>query len=837
MKLFNLTALAVIAVKAIKESINLENVFECWIDSIIEDSPLSIKVAVTPYCDMYRVSIRLFNLDTEQVIHSETHDTDKLSTVKELVSCCVRALNLDNPALEPEAPALSNLDAEKPVIDVYVTTKHKGEFFCWCAESEEYKVMGDTRADAVNQIKEAMILDGITNPELNIIDGDYDNPPTPPATKADTMAQTETTGSTNVKLFFSTFANKLSASYINQAVSAGKQYRVTFESLNYTDLECELIITDSQTHSIFDYSITLTDNKIGTVYDIVTGGAASVSEIKEMARTCADAWNAENPAFEAERKEYDDAYNALKKFGDEISGSTEKLALETLLNVALEQDQKHAVVMLTALLTNDFDYENSGYMISSLEHSYQDRYIWDAATVHQLNELIKYIDGLNPTDPEPTKKLEQPADNGEATEKHTIGRVFGEHGFTKCQMDGYEVINDPEGREVCRVRGSLRTRLAYKWLIVDALVNGRDEQQNEDDFAALNAGDFFDLTFEDGSTRSAGKVDDLQLVCEVFGRHTTINFQRRWLVTVNPAHKEAFLSLPIGTKLKLCGDHFTVSSHSIGEEGEPRAGLVNAQGQVMTSSIKAVHIEQQRDQFLSLPIGQPFACDLENGDHIPEAIKTSSLGFTFKHFGTMKTMIFKPGMVCDPEWPISPDHRLIQDPHNKQKQYILKRENFLEITVFQMVAGQQVSRAKFTEDELLLTYDFIYQYQLNKLLSGNCNSAHRLYKIKQPFLVGGSKDWRIDAKLSCINPDSLNFLTHVAKENALKPLIIRTAEAMEKTVSYGPAAVPCWYNKASIDGVLREAERAGYVSRMSTTQIHWTDAGSDALRAAIPSGF
>lgn len=163
MKLFNLSQLAVFKVKTIKNSINLENIFECWIDPIVESSPLSIKVTVAPYCDMYRVSIRLFNLDTEKAIHSEMCDLSQVGSVKELVTTLVKDWNVNNPKLKPE----------EPLIDIFVTTKHKESAFAWCAESDEYKVFGNTREEAIKEIKEAMTLDGIANPALNIINGDY----------------------------------------------------------------------------------------------------------------------------------------------------------------------------------------------------------------------------------------------------------------------------------------------------------------------------------------------------------------------------------------------------------------------------------------------------------------------------------------------------------------------------------------------------------------------------------------------------------------------------------------------------------------------------------------
>lgn len=364
-------------------------------------------------------------------------------------------------------------------------------------------------------------------------------------------------------------------------------------------------------------------------------------------------------------------------------------------------------------------------------------------------------------------------EGSELNSDNTISIVFDEHGYTKDRQDGIEVVLDDNKNIACSLRGGLRSRLAVKWMIVNALVNGRAEQQNEDDFAALNTGDVFTMILEGGERVEATKANDLEVLYKVSDRNAVRVFKRHWLVTSKDTSK---------------------------------------------------------DDFLSLPIGQPFECEFGDGTSTNEAIKTSSLGFTFNYYGTMKTMIFRDGMTCDPEWPTYPDYKLIQDPRNPQNQYILKRENFQEITVFQMVAGAQVGRTKFTEDELLTTYDFIYQYQLNRLLSWSCNSALRLYKIKHSFLSGASENWQADAKLMCINPDSLGFMAHVAKEQKLIPLIIRTKDAMDKTTSYLAKSVSCWWCKPEINNVLREAAKAGYVLFMSVTQVHWTDEGIKAFK-------
>jgi len=269
----------------------------------------------------------------------------------------------------------------------------------------------------------------------------------------------------------------------------------------------------------------------------------------------------------------------------------------------------------------------------------------------------------------------------------------------------------------------------------------------------------------------------------------------------------------------------------IQDANENNPELPEMKGNVKTEGIS------HTDKFASLPIGCPFACDLNDGTHINEAIKSGNETISFNHYGTIKTILFVAGMTCDPEWPTSPDYKLIQDPNNIAKQYILKRENFQEITVFQLIHGHQVHRVKLTETELLATYDFIYQYQLNKLLSSGSNSAARLYKIKQAYLDGISKNWRTDAKRACKSANTHGFMEHVQKERELTPLILRTGEAMRKTNSYARGGVKCWWCVPAINSVLVAAQEAGFISRMSTTQVHWTEAGIDALNKAKKNTF
>lgn len=231
--------------------------------------------------------------------------------------------------------------------------------------------------------------------------------------------------------------------------------------------------------------------------------------------------------------------------------------------------------------------------------------------------------------------------------------------------------------------------------------------------------------------------------------------------------------------------------------------------------------------FQELPMGEPLQVVFANG-RVVTAIKTSDTCFHYKNFGKFKQAAITPIQTLETGFCTHPDYKLVQDPYNSAKQWILKRENFQEIIMFQLVSGNQTGRAKFTECDIRTNFDFITEHSLNTLLSSNCNSSFRLYKAKHPALSGLDNNWSKSYKSLLISKRNMGFSEHVKKERKLIPLISRTITAMKKTeYCHGH---PCWYLNSDIDDVLREAAQAGLVVRLSTTQVHWTDQGGLAAR-------
>lgn len=251
----------------------------------------------------------------------------------------------------------------------------------------------------------------------------------------------------------------------------------------------------------------------------------------------------------------------------------------------------------------------------------------------------------------------------------------------------------------------------------------------------------------------------------------------------------------------------------------------------LSALVKAEAPATNKEIFASLPIGAHLCITFASGRTV-EAIKRSEQAFIFNNYGTWKNHIITREQTLDTDFPSFPKSELIQDPYIEHKQWILVRQNFRELVLFQLVSGEQVGKCKMTDDQITQTFDFISQDRLSRILHGtHSDSAARLYALKRDYLEGKKGDWRTDAKPSCLNPDSLGFMAHVGKEGQLIPLAVRTARAMRATNDYCKHhGVKCWWMIPSVNGVLLLAERAGYVSRMSTTQVHWTDKGCEALK-------
>lgn len=61
-----------------------------------------------------------------------------------------------------------------------------------------------------------------------------------------------------------------------------------------------------------------------------------------------------------------------------------------------------------------------------------------------------------------------------------------------------------------------------------------------------------------------------------------------------------------------------------------------------------------------------------------------------------------------------------------------------------------------------------------------------------------------------------------------KAFIKLVKKAMSKTEGWGT----CWWLDEWIGDILYSAEKLGWVVRISTTQIHWTDCGCELAREA-----
>lgn len=71
-------------------------------------------------------------------------------------------------------------------------------------------------------------------------------------------------------------------------------------------------------------------------------------------------------------------------------------------------------------------------------------------------------------------------------------------------------------------------------------------------------------------------------------------------------------------------------------------------------------------------------------------------------------------------------------------------------------------------------------------------------------------------------------------ETGKLPNLLEVAAAMEQVSAARPLASsePLWWNDPKVNQVLNAGVLAGYLSRLSTTQVEWTEAGVTALRVA-----
>jgi len=90
-------------------------------------------------------------------------------------------------------------------------------------------------------------------------------------------------------------------------------------------------------------------------------------------------------------------------------------------------------------------------------------------------------------------------------------------------------------------------------------------------------------------------------------------------------------------------------------------------------------------------------------------------------------------------------------------------------------------------------------------------------------------------RIMCANAEDLHKLgERYLAETAKMPDVLEVAAAMEKVRAARPltSSEPLWWNDPKINQVLNAGVAAGHLSRISTTQVQWTDSGVKALQVA-----
>lgn len=174
------------------------------------------------------------------------------------------------------------------------------------------------------------------------------------------------------------------------------------------------------------------------------------------------------------------------------------------------------------------------------------------------------------------------------------------------------------------------------------------------------------------------------------------------------------------------------------------------------------------EKFESLEKGAQFQVTFPNGKTV-NAIKTDADKFSFQWFGQFKTERLADDLLIDFEFPTHTPFMFVQDPYNQNKQYIIKRVSFNEVIVFQLIGGEQCGRAKFTDGQLLVTYDFISESALDGLLQSDFSkSSQRLYMFKQEDV---KSNWRLNVRRHMQFAQCIGMTIHSVNERKItRPL-------------------------------------------------------------------
>ncbi len=140
--------------------------------------------------------------------------------------------------------------------------------------------------------------------------------------------------------------------------------------------------------------------------------------------------------------------------------------------------------------------------------------------------------------------------------------------------------------------------------------------------------------------------------------------------------------------------------------------------------------------FRDFPIGHNFEVTFKDGRTV-RAVKVNPRTFAYCSRGVMRIALMTKHKIVD-DFSVSRQYAVHTCIYNPSKVYIIKRENFNEVILFQMVLGQQVGKIKFTDDQLLATFEGIDKSAVISLnVALQTKISKRLYKLK---LI--SNDWR-----------------------------------------------------------------------------------------------
>jgi len=175
------------------------------------------------------------------------------------------------------------------------------------------------------------------------------------------------------------------------------------------------------------------------------------------------------------------------------------------------------------------------------------------------------------------------------------------------------------------------------------------------------------------------------------------------------------------------------------------------------------HSDLSISLFRGFPVGHNFEVTFKNGRCV-KAVKVGNS--TFAWYDSSKSCFVTSLMTRKKkidDFPVSRLYAVHSCIYNRSKIYIIKRENFNEVTVYQLVLGKQVGKAKFTDDQLRATFEGIEQSNYISLNTALITpSSVRLYNLKS-----NTDNWRNHARNNAA-PKTINFTNHIEREKLIQ---------------------------------------------------------------------